>query len=269
MSKSNPTAEEIRKQAIGLLDNRSTDNDGMLIKRDKKVTMLDIFGTEQKTAVAYYVSDLLAKGFNNQQIVVAVKDKYGLNWNIQKVNIVKALLHKLWRAEMAHSMNDQIAREISTIDTQLRETWEAWEFSKKGIKHTKKRTENSNSEAPEMKYNLEEIINEENVTAGDIKFLQHINDLGKEKRKLLGLYAPEKKDNGGPQTAVQFNIVGEGAGGEITDLMETIMRGAPKVAQKPQNTQIEDVQVVDDNSTQSPTGSDTDIDKLIEDILAE
>lgn len=263
MSKSNPTEAEIRKQAIGLLDNRSTDNDGMLIKRDKKVTMLDIFGTEQKTAVAYYVSDLLAKGFNNQQIVVAVKDKYDLNWNIQKVNLVKMLLHKLWRAEMAHSMNDQIAREIATLDTQIKEAWEAWEFSKKGIKHTKSRTEKSESKAPEMQYNLVEIINEENVTAGEVKFLQHINELGKEKRKLLGLYAPEKKDAGGPKTAVQLNFVGEGAGeGGLSVLSQILSMGMPQQQQAIERP-AEDVEPVPVESQQQ----EVDIDKLMEEFL--
>ena len=263
MSKSKPSAEEIRKQAIGLLDNRSTDNDGMLIKRDKRVTMLDIFGSEQKTAVAYYVSDLLAKGFNNQQIVVAIRDKYDLNWNIRHVNIVKELLHKLWRCEVAHSMNDQIAREIATIDTQIKEAWEAWEFSKKGIKHTRTRTENSDSSAPEMKYKLEEVINEENETAGEVKFLQHINELGKEKRKLLGLYAPEKKDTGGPKTAVQLNFVGEGAGeGGLNVLSQILSMGMPQQQQAIERP-VEDIEPV----TVERTAQEADIDKLMEEFF--
>lgn len=267
MAKTRPSAEKIKKTAIGLLDNRSTDNDGMLIKRDKSVTMLDIFGTEQKTAVAYYVSDLLAKGFNNQQIIVAIKDRYGLDWNMQKVNVVKQLLHKMWRCEIAHTMNDQIAREVATIDTQLREAWEAWEFSKKGIKHNKTRTENSKSEAPEMQYDLTEIINEENVTAGDIKFLQHINDLGKEKRKLLGLYAPEKKENGNPNTAVQLNFVGESAGESGFNILSQILSmGTPQQKQQAVETEVEYVEPV---SVEKANKEEVDIDKLMEDLIAE
>lgn len=266
MVKKKQTEEAIRKQAIGLLDNRSTDNDGLLIKRDKTVTMLDIFGSEQKTAVAYYVSDLLAKGFNNQQIIVAVKDKYGLEWKMQQVNVVKALLHKMWRCEIAHSMNDQIAREVATLNTQIKEAWEAWEFSKRGIKHTKTRTEDSNSECDENQYNVTEIVNEETTTAGDVKFLQHINDLGKEKRKLLGLYAPEKKDNGGPQTAVQLNFVGEGSGnGGLNVLSQILSMGMPQQQKPVEEAKAEVVEPAPVEAGQN----ETDINKLMEELLAD
>ena len=234
MPKKQKTLAQIKKAAIGLIDNRATDNDGLLIKRDQGVTMLDIFGTEQKTAVAYYVSDLLAKGFNNQQIIVAIEKKYGLTWTIRQVNVVKELLHKMWRCEIAHTMNDQIAREVATIDTQLKESWEAWERSKRGIKTTHSRDTTSASKAMVMDYKVEEHITDETTSPGDVKFLQHINDLGKEKRKLLGLYAPEKKADDGVKTAVQFNIVGEGAGGEITSMMASIMQGVTPPQQQTQ-----------------------------------
>lgn len=253
----------LKKKALGLIDSRQTDNDGLLIKRDKSVTMIDIFGTEQKTAVAYYVSDLLAKGFNNQQIIDAVKDKYSLEWKIRDVNIIKELLHKMWRCEIAHTMNDQIAREVATIDTQLRETWAAWEFSKKGIKRTQTRTENSKGKSEENTYNLTEIINSESITAGDIKFMQHINDLGKEKRKLLGLYAPEKKENNNTPQAIQFNIVGEGSSEHAADLMSMLMNGVGNIGSV---DKTEDAEVI---STENADNLDPniDIDKFIGEIL--
>lgn len=269
MAKKKETLESIKKKALGLIDNRQTDNDGLLIKRDRSVTMLDIFGTEQKVAVAYYVSDLLAKGFNNQQIIETVKLKYGLEWKVSHVNVIKTLLHKMWRCEIAHTMNEQIAREIATLDVQLKEAWAAWEFSKKGIRHTKTRNTNSDSPAPEMKFNVEEVIIDEDTCAGDVKFLQHINELGKERRKLLGLYAPEKKADEGIKNAVQFNIVGEGAGGEIMSLMEHIMKGAPMNAQRPQNVVVEDAQIVEEREKDDKRSNEEEIDKLMQDMFDE
>lgn len=269
MAKTPKTIEQIKKAAIGLLDNRSTDNDGLLVKRDQKVTMLDIFGTEQKTAVAYYVSDLLGKGFNNQQIITAIEKKYDLRWSIRQVNVVKELLRKMWRCEIAHTMNDQIAREVSSIDVQLKEAWEAWEFSKKGIKNTKKRNTNQNSPSDEMTFSLEEIITEENTCAGDVKFLQHINDLGKEKRKLLGLYAPEKKTDDGPKTALQFNIVGEGAGGEITSLMASIMQGAQPQVQQPIQKEVEEVQYVSVENSAKEESTEAFIERMYNEVIDE
>jgi DNA repair ATPase RecN len=255
----------LKRRVAPLIDTRATDDNGVLIQRDRKVTVIDIFGTEQRAAVAYYVSDLLAKGFNNQQIIVAIKDKYDLTWSMRQLNVVKELLKRIWRAEMAHEMGDQIAREVATIDTQLKETWEAWEFSKKGIKHNKKRTEKSSSDAPEMNYNLEEIINEENITAGDIKFMQHINELGKEKRKLLGLYAPEKKENqGGGNTAIQLNIVGDGASQDAASVMRTILNMG-----NPQPIPVQEAQVVEEAKPESAEQQqmNMDIDKFMQDLL--
>ena len=255
MSKSKPTPEQIRKKAIGLLDNRSTDNDGMLIKRDKTVSMIDLFGSEQMTAVAYYVSDLLAKGFNNQQIIMAVKDRYDLDWNMRKVNLVKDLLHKLWRCETAHAMNDQVARELATIDTQIRETWEAWEFSKRGIKHTKTRTENSDSECDENQYKITEIVNEETTTSGDVKYLQHLNELGKERRKLLGLYAPEKKTPGAGTNNGTINFVVVGSDGN--SLSAPVMPVAPT-----NDVEEANVEIVDDKE-----GGNEEIDNLFAELM--
>ena len=267
MARKEQSLAAIKKKAIGLIDNRASDNDDMLIKRDRNVTMLDIFGDEQKTAVAYYVSDLLAKGFNNQQIIETVKKKYNLDWKMIHVNKIKALLHKMWRCEMAHTMGEQIARELASIDTQIKETWESYEFSKKGIKHTRTRTEGSTGDAKEMTYNLTEVITDEDTAPGDVKYLQHLNELGKERRKLLGLYAPEKKGDDGVKTAVQFNIVGEGAGGEITSLMQEIMKGAPAVQQpQPKNVVVEEAQVVSEQPKEQ-VNPDADIDKLLDEIL--
>lgn len=265
MAKKERSLASIKKQAIGLIDTRSTDNEGLLIQRDRKVTMIDLFGgSEEKAAVAYFVSDLLAKGFNNQQIIETVNNKYGLEWKMRHVNVVKELLHKLWRCEIAHTMNDQIAREIATIDTQLKEAWSAWEFSKKGI--TRKKTRNEKKEgdnAIEGTYELTEIIAEEDTSAGDVKYLQHINELGKEKRKLLGLYAPEKKEmKGGPQ-AVQFNLIGEGAGNEMVNLMDSIMgMGTPVNI-------VEDTSAVEVDPSAAPTPSSNNSTYDIDSIMSE
>ena len=270
MARKEQSLTSIKKKAIGLLDTRHTDNDGLLVQRDRKVTMLDLFGgSEEKTAIAYFVSDLLAKGFNNQQIVDTVNTKYELNWKIRHVTTMKELLHKLWRCEIAHTMNDQIAREIATIDTQTKEAWAAWEFSKKGIQRKKSRKEKKvGDESLEGSYDLSEIICEEDTTAGDVKFLQHINELGKEKRKLLGLYAPEKKETKGVQQAVQFNLIGEGAGNEMVNLMDSIMSmGNLTPAPTVEDGQAVDVTAAPQEETVEKPSQTNDIDAIMEDLF--
>ena len=253
MSKKKPrTATTIDKKVLGMIDPRATMNDELVLKKQREVTMNTYFGTDQMSAVAYYVSDLVAKGFNEKQILDVVNKKYDLKWNLSAVRTCKALLRKVWRAETACLIEDQVAQELASIQTQEKEAWEAWEFSKKGIKKSSKRTTHSTGDAPELTYDLTEIIDNENVTEGNIKFLEHINELHKEKRKLLGLYAPDKRavgaqEKGGP-TAIQFNFVGDtndGVGSKLAELL-----GGNMAAFVAPEQPVEEAQVVETKPAQ-------------------
>ena len=215
MTKQATSIAAVKRKAIGLIDSRQTDNDGLLIKRDRNITMLDIFGTEQRTAVAYYVSDLLAMGFNKHEILTKILERYKLSWKMRELNVVIELLHKMWRCDIAHTMNDQIAQQLAQIRTQKRVAWEAWEFSKTGNKHTKKHTSRQTSPAEEMTFDMEEVFEDSDRNAGDIKYLQLIADLCKEERKLLGLYAPEKKQSNVTGSGGNVNVIVVGADGSM------------------------------------------------------
>ena len=140
------------------------------------------------------------------------------------------------------SVDNQILLELAVIDTQIKELWEAWEFSKKGIKHTKSRKTKSTSPADEMTFDVTETIVDDDTTAGDPRYMQQITALGTERRKLLGLYAPEKKeDKSTGNTAIQLNVVGQGAGVEAADVMKAILsQGTPAAL----STEVEEAQVV-------------------------
>ncbi len=273
MPKKQPkTVVGVDKQVLGMIDTRATDDDTLVLQRQRNTTMATFFGTDQMSAVAYYVSDLVAKGFNDKQILDVVNKKYEINWTLNKVRVCKALLRKVWRAETACQMEDQIAQELASINTQEREAWEAWEFSKKGIKNKRSRTTKSEGEIGENTYDLTEIIEDENTTAGEIKFLQHINELHKEKRKLLGLYAPEKvsKNDTNKPTAVQFNIVGDSAAGSVGNVMNALLGGANNAIEQPQAVEETQAQVVETPAqpTTEKTDNDTlDIDSFIEELM--
>lgn len=273
MPKKQPkTVVGVDKQVLGMIDTRATDDDTLVLQRQRNTTMATFFGTDQMSAVAYYVSDLVAKGFNDKQILDVVNKKYEINWTLNKVRVCKALLRKVWRAETACQMEDQIAQELASINTQEREAWEAWEFSKKGIKNKRSRTTKSEGAIGENTFDLTEIIEDENTTAGEIKFLQHINELHKEKRKLLGLYAPEKvsKNDTNKPTAVQFNIVGDSAAGSVGNVMNALLGGANNAIEQPQAVEDTQAQVVDTPAqlTTEKTDSDTlDIDSFIEELM--
>lgn len=273
MSKKQPqSVVGVDKQVLGMIDTRATDDDTLVLQRQRNTTMATFFGTDQMSAVAYYVSDLVAKGFNDKQILDVVNKKYEINWTLNKVRVCKALLRKVWRAETACQMEDQIAQELASINTQEKEAWEAWEFSKKGIKNKRSRTTKSEGEIGENTYDLTEIIEDENTTAGEIKFLQHINELHKEKRKLLGLYAPEKvsKNDTNKPTAVQFNIVGDSAAGSVGNVMNALLGGANNAIEQPQAVEETQAQVVEAPAHQTTNKTDSnilDIDSFIEELM--
>lgn len=274
MPKKQPqTVVGVDKQVLGMIDTRATDDDTLVLQRQRNTTMATFFGTDQMSAVAYYVSDLVAKGFNDKQILDVVNKKYEINWTLNKVRVCKALLRKVWRAETACQMEDQIAQELASINTQEREAWEAWEFSKKGIKNKRSRTTKSEGAIGENTFDLTEIIEDENTTAGEIKFLQHINELHKEKRKLLGLYAPEKisKNDTNKPTAVQFNIVGDSAAGSVGNVMNALLGGGANNAierqQAVEDTQAQVVETAAQPTAEKSDSSTLDIDRFIEELM--
>ena len=274
MPKKQPkTVVGVDKQVLGMIDTRATDDDTLVLQRQRNTTMATFFGTDQMSAVAYYVSDLVAKGFNDKQILDVVNKKYEINWTLNKVRVCKALLRKVWRAETACQMEDQIAQELASINTQEREAWEAWEFSKKGIKNKRSRTTKSEGAIGENTFDLTEIIEDENTTAGEIKFLQHINELHKEKRKLLGLYAPEKisKNDTNKPTAVQFNIVGDSAAGSVGNVMNALLGGGANNAieqqQAVEDTQAQVVETPTQPTAEKADSSTLDIDSFIEELM--
>lgn len=253
MSKKKLTSKDVESEVMGMIDSRATMDDSIVLKRQRETKMSTFFKTDQMSAVAYFVSDLIAKGFNDKQILDTVNRQYNLGWDLKAVQVCKALLRKVWRAETACLMDDQIAQELAALQTQEKECWEAWEFSKKGIKHNTTRKERSIGNAPEGTYSLEEIITQDNTTAGDIKFMQHINELRKERRKLLGLYAPEKKNVSASEnkgtTAIQFNIVGGDAEGNVNSALSELFNGGglPMFGNMQQKPEEAEAQVVESN----------------------
>jgi hypothetical protein len=170
-----------------------------------------------------------------------VNEKYGVDWNMKHIQTMKQLIRRLWRAQMAHDMNEQITEEVNAINVQIKECWEAWERSKKGQTSKTTRTAESRGDIPgsENTYDLTETLLKEDTNTGEVKYMSLINELGKEKRKLLGLYAPEKKEvKGNGNTSIQIAVVGGDK--ETAQALDSVLFG---VAQpEPENLSVEDAQ---------------------------
>ena len=235
---------KVHKSATGLIDTRKiADTDtGLIVAKKRKLSVSTFFKTDQSAAIAFFMSDMYAKGFNDEQIQRVVNEKYNLEWNMTQVRTMKTLIRKLWRAQMAHDMNEQITEEVNAINVQIKECWEAWERSKKGTLSKTTRKAESQGDVPgsENTYSLEETLLKEDTNTGEVKYMSLINELGKEKRKLLGLYAPEKKEvKGNGNTAIQINVVG--GDGQAAQALDNVLFGGTSQPE-PENYSVEDAE---------------------------
>lgn len=259
---------KISKKALGMIDTKQSDDSVAMRERDKQITMLEIFGgDEQKTAIANRVSDLMAKGYNDNKIIDTIRYEYGIIWTVRKLGVVKRMINKIWMSEMANNMETYKARELAVIDVMMSEAWESFEKSKHA-KHTKKRKEDSDGcEQAGTKYNLTEEIVDEDDAAGDPRYLQILQKLSEQRADLLGLKSKEDKNaSGSGTTNIQFNVVGDSATAKSADLLSIFMNmGAGMIPQQKAAQTVEDAnaEVVETN----PNPVVRDIDEMAEDML--
>lgn len=154
------------------------------------------------------LSTLYKRGYSYREMrseVMARLDLQSYSLETLKKDI-DSLLEE-WRETRIEDLDLALQLELERIDNLVKEAWEAWEKSKenykrvknaqKGIPGTPEEDDNGNMKPSEiitveMKQNSEEV-----VCYGDPRYLEVINRLLIERRKLLGLYSPEKMDLSG------------------------------------------------------------------------
>ena len=154
------------------------------------------------------LSTLYKRGYSYREMrseVMARLDLQSYSLETLKKDI-DSLLEE-WRETRIEDLDLALQLELERIDNLVKEAWEAWEKSKenykrvknaqKGIPGTPEEDDNGNIKPSEiitveMKQNSEEV-----VCYGDPRYLEVINRLLMERRKLLGLYSPEKMDLSG------------------------------------------------------------------------
>lgn len=206
------------KKEVVAIDKRAVPNENHLVAPVKKsVTMRQFFGTEQVQSIAFRISDWYAKGMTDYDVQEQIKLTFGFEWSLRKVQSMKGLLRKYWRSNTVENMDNQIAEEVNACNVQLRELWKSYEISKYGTKKETTRKTSSNGKADENVFDQEETITVRDTTAGDPKIMAQIIEVSKEKRKLLGLYAPEKKPMGsGTNIGQNIQIAVVGSDGKAT-----------------------------------------------------
>lgn len=152
------------------------------------------------------IAQLYKRGYSYRQIreeVMARLDlqAYSLHTVYKDVN---ALLAE-WRETRIENLDHAVQLELERIDEVTREAWEAWEKSKQG--GDKVRTKQTGVPQPPGEdgdggdggiatIRLERTSEEINAN-GDPRYLEIIHKNAMERRKLLGLYSPDKKEIAG------------------------------------------------------------------------
>lgn len=147
------------------------------------------------------IAPLFKRGYTYRELREEVMNKLGLKtYSISTVkHDIEALLTE-WRETRIENTDLAVQLELQRIDDLVREAWAAWEKSKESYTRKKMKKKGSpgygsdGSEGSNIKVNSIEQTGEEVNSVGDPRFIDTINKLLIERRKLLGLYAPEKKE---------------------------------------------------------------------------
>lgn len=178
---------------------------------------------QMKLARLEIVAKLYKRGFSVRKIQAEVMRRldlptYSLN-TVQKD--IRSLLDE-WRENRIEDMDDALQLELSRIDDTVQELWEQWEKSKEDYTRTQmkrkgapRRQENQggqNGQSNRGQENGQETIRTllveertQNVVGlGNPAYISEIRQQLAERRKLLGLYAPEKRDVQGTMSFASF-----------------------------------------------------------------
>lgn len=147
------------------------------------------------------VSELYKQGYTYREIREEVMKRLDMaKYSLNTVHAdVQAILAE-WRQMRNLNIEELQQLELQRIDATIKEAWEAWEKSK--TDYDKKRSKQYGRPAGDGGGDGEggietigvEQSREEMVMCGDVRYLDIIHKVSMERRKILGLYAPEKRE---------------------------------------------------------------------------
>lgn len=145
------------------------------------------------------VARLYKRGYTYREIRDEVMKRlnlptYGLGTLVKDV---QALL-KEWQESRIEEMDQALALELQRIDDLVKEAWDAWDQSKEDYLREKTKLKGTpaygSADGSSVQTKYVEKTSENLRSVGDPRFIDTINKLLQERRKLLGLYAPEKQE---------------------------------------------------------------------------
>ena len=147
------------------------------------------------------ISELYKRGYSYRDIRDEVMARLDLpSYSLRTVSKDVNKLLEEWRETRIDNTDLALQLELERLDSIVKEAWAAWEKSKTDYERKKAKQQgipgNSEEENSIITVKLEQ-QKEEVICYGDPRYLDIIHKALIERRKLLGLYAPEKKDISG------------------------------------------------------------------------
>lgn len=156
-----------------------------------------------KLARLEIVSNLYKRGYSYRKIKEEVMKRLDLKtYSLQTVKRDIQTLLDEWRESRIEDTDELVTLELARIDDTCRELWEQWEKSKENFtRQTRKQKGSPTRDAETGQTSIRTYQTERTETdvqgLGDPSYIAEIRKQLEERRKLLGLYAPEKKELSG------------------------------------------------------------------------
>lgn len=165
-----------------------------------------------KLARLEIVAQLYKRGYSIRKIQSEVVKRLELKtYSLATVHKDIQTLLDEWRENRIEDMDAALQLELERIDDTVRELWEQWEKSKTDYTKTARKQkgsptrDNQTGQTSIQTYQTERTETEV-IRLGDPSYISEIRQQLAERRKLLGLYAPEKKDISGGVSFTSFLI---------------------------------------------------------------
>ncbi len=163
-------------------------------QRQKRIARLEI------------VAELYKKGYSVRKICQEVQARLQLP-KLPSPNLIqqdKKLLIQEWREYRLDNIDQLVTLELARIDDCIMELWEAWEKSKedytegwqkqKAIPVAKRSGDNGSQQQESSKVIYAEQQQAKKRGCGNVAYIAEIRQQLAERRKLLGIYAPERSE---------------------------------------------------------------------------
>jgi len=145
------------------------------------------------------IADLILQGHTHQEIADTLYKETGIQISRRMVTTEVGKIRKDWLENRRDSYDMFINQEMSRLDTLERELWRAWRVSCQGAEKkiveeiAKQLSDNDESDEDyELVVSKVTTILDDRGGVGDIKLFDKIISVQKERRRLLGLYAPAR-----------------------------------------------------------------------------